>query len=141
MRQDISNNIPLLTLSGATGTSADTTAMTFPSSSTGFDTLDYSAVNVIIQAGTLADVDATFAVELQESDATNGTYTAIADADLSALETTVAFIFSEDNKMKQISAKPRKRFLRAVITPAANSGASSFWVGVQGIKNLIGTTA
>jgi len=141
IRYDIANNFPLLTGSGTAGTSSDNTAITFPSASTGFDTRDNEAINVLLTSGTLADVDATFATTITESDATNGTYTAVAATELSALLSTMNFVFSEDNTTKQISIKPTKRFFRVVVTPSANSGAASFSVAVQGAKNFVGTTA
>lgn len=141
IRQDIQNNIPLVTSSAPTGTSSDNTAITLPSASTGFDMTGFTAVNLLLIAGTLADADATFAVELRESDATNGTYTAIADADLIALESTVAFAFGDDNIVKQIGVVPRNKFLRAVITPSSNASAAAFTAVLQGVKNFNGTTS
>lgn len=141
IRYDIANNLPLLTGSGAAGTSSDNTAMTFPSSSTGFDTRDNEAINVVITSGTLADADATFATTITESDTTNGTYTAVPATELSAALSSVNFVYSEDNVAKQISLKPTKRYVRVVVTPAANTGASAFSVVAQGVKNIVGTTA
>lgn len=141
IRYDISNNLPLLTGSGAAGTSSDNTAMVFPSGSTGFDTRDNEAINVILTANTLADADATFATTISESDTTNGSYTAVASTELSAALSTLNFVFSEDNTAKQLSLKPTKRFVRVTVTPSSNSGASAFSCAVQGTKNIVGTTA
>jgi len=141
MRFDIQNNIPLVTSAAAALTSSDNTAMTAPSGTTGYNTQGFSAVNLLIASATLADADATFAVEIRESETTNGTYTAVADADLVALETTVGFVFSEDNVVKQITVIPRKQFVRVVITPTGNSGAAPFTVVAQGLPSVKGTLA
>jgi hypothetical protein len=141
IRYDIANNFPLLTLSGAAGTSSDNTAITLPSGSTGFDTRDNEAINIILIAGTLADADATFATTITESDTTNGTYAAVPATELSAALSTMNFIFSEDNIAKQISVKPTKRFVRVVVTPSANASAAPFSVAVQGTRAIVGTTA
>jgi hypothetical protein len=139
IRHDIQNNIPLVTSSAVAATSSDNTAMTFPSGSTGYDTLGFDAVNFFIISGTLADADATFTVEISEADTTNGSYTAVADADLIALESTVAFAFGDDNIVRQIGVKPRKRYLRVVVTPANNTSAAAFTVVVNGVKQFFGT--
>ena len=141
IRYDIANNLPLLTLSGASGSSADNTAITLPSASTGFDTRDNEAINIILIAGALVDADATFATTILESDATNGTYTAVPAIELSAALSTMNFVFSEDNIAKQISVKPTRRFVRIVVTPSNNSGASAFSAAVQGTRAIVGTTA
>lgn len=141
IRYDISNNLPLLTGSGTAGTSSDNTAITFPSGSTGFDTRDNEAINVILTSGTLADADATFAVTITESDTTNGTYTAVPSTELSAALSTLNYVFSEDNVAKQLSLKPTKRFVRVVVTPANNSGAAAFSIVVQGTRSIVGTTS
>lgn len=139
IRYDIQHNIPLVTASAPRGTSSDNTPITLPSATTGFDLQNFEAVNVLLVSGTLADADATFSVELRESDATNGTYAAIDDANLIALESTAGFTFAEDNAVKQIGVVPRRRFLRVVITPANNTGASEFSAIVQGVRNIVGT--
>jgi hypothetical protein len=141
IRYDISNNLPLLTGSGTAGTTSDNTAIVFPSGSTGFDTRDNEAINLILTSGTLADADATFATTISESDATNGSYTAVASTELSAALSTLDYIFSEDNTAKQLSLKPTKRFVRVTITPTGNASAAPFSIVVQGTKNIVGTTA
>ena len=139
IRHDIQNALPLVTTSAPVVSGSDNTALTAPTGSTGFDTRGFDAVNFFIIAGTLADADATFAVEIQEADTTNGSYTAVADADLIALESTVSFAFGDDNIVKQIGVKPRKRFLRVVITPTNNASAAAFTIVANGVKNITGT--
>jgi hypothetical protein len=139
MRFDISNNLPLLTGSGAAASVSNNDPMVFPSGSTGFDTLGNMAINAILTSGTLADADATFAVTISESDTTNGSYDAVGAGALSAALSTMNYTFAEDNVAKQISVKPSKRFVRITVTPSANSGAAPFSIAVQGVKNLVGT--
>jgi len=86
----------------------------------GFDSLTY-----VIATGSLADVDATFTILLEESDASNMSgATAVADADLLGTETLASFTFAADDKTFKLGYIGDKRFTRLKITPAANSGAA-----------------
>jgi hypothetical protein len=87
--------------------------------SKGFGSLEY-----IIETGSIADVDATFAVLLEESDASGSGYTSVADADLLGSEALAGFIFSDDNKVFKLGYKGIKRYTRLTITPTGNASAA-----------------
>ena len=87
--------------------------------SKGFGSLEY-----IIETGSIADADATFAVLLEESDASGSGYTAVADADLLGSEALAGFIFSDDNKVFKLGYKGIKRYTRLTITPTGNASAA-----------------
>lgn len=92
----------------------------------GADSLTY-----IINTATLADVDATFAVTLQEGDAANLSDAAtVADIDmLSAVRGTApltagSFTFAADDAIMRLGYIGNKRYTRITITPSANTGSA-----------------
>jgi hypothetical protein len=107
---------------------ADTTAQV----GTVVDMQGFHSVEFYVITGALADVDATFAVILEHSDASNMSGSAVvtaADGVIPEGAPTVAnFIFSDDNAVKRIGYTPAKgagrRYVRLTITPAANTGAA-----------------
>lgn len=56
-----------------------------------------------------------------ESDTLGGSYTAVANSDLSA--TPVVFVDTDDNKYQAIAYKGTKAFVKAVLTQAAHAAA------------------
>lgn len=98
---------------------ADNTAAT----SGAIDTAGYESATFVIATGTLADVDATFTVEVLEGDtATQGEHTAVADADLIGTEALASFTFAGDDSCFKIGYKGTKRYVSISVTPAANTG-------------------
>jgi hypothetical protein len=87
----------------------------------GFDSLLYA-----IQTGTLSDVDATYTVLLEESDAANmDGANAVADADLHGTESGAAFTYANDGVLRKLGYKGSKRYTRLTITPAAADSGNS----------------
>jgi len=78
-----------------------------------------------IATGSLADVDATFTVLVEESDdAAMGSANAVADADLLGTEALASFTFAGDDKCYKIGYKGSKRYVTCTITPANNTGST-----------------
>lgn len=98
---------------------ADNTAQT----SQAVDLQGYDSCTFLIATGSLADADATFAVEVQECDTSGGTYTAVADADLVGTEALAGFQFDDDNEVRKVGYRGSKRYVKLVITPANNASA------------------
>ena len=95
------------------------------------DRLGFNSLTYLIATGAIADVDATFAVLLEESDAANmAGANAVADADMisqtpgAAPETAAAFQFDDDNEVRKIGYVGNKRYTRLTITPANNASAA-----------------
>ncbi len=89
------------------------------------DRAGYASVQYIIATGSIADVDATFAVLLEESDAANMSgATAVADADLIGTEALAGFAFDDDNECRKLGYKGTKRYTRLTITPSGNASAA-----------------
>jgi len=119
--KDLFNNINLLrVLSPSTGV-ADNTAQVGQI----IDRQGYNSLTYAIVTGTLADVDATFAVTIDESDASNMSGSnAVAAADLIGTTALASFVFSDDDKCFKLGYKGNKRYTRITITPSANASAA-----------------
>jgi len=88
------------------------------------DRLGFEGLAYVIATGTLADTDATFAVLLEESEASGSGFTAVADADLIGTEAGAGFTFADDGKVRKLGYIGHKRFTRLTITPTGNSGSA-----------------
>ncbi len=99
------------------------------------DTAGFNANELVLIAGSIADADVTFTILIEESDAANMSgNAAVADADLLGVEAGM-LLFSSDNKTSKIGYIGSKRYIRATITPAANSGnifLSGVWIQAFG---------
>ncbi|MGY4288882.1 hypothetical protein ACVWXO_008102 [Bradyrhizobium sp. LM2.7] len=94
------------------------------------DLLGYDSCMLAMVTGTLSDADAAFAVTVEESD-DNSTFTAAAAADLIGTTALASFDFAADNVCRKIGYRGTKRYVRAKITPANNTGnlfVAGVWV-------------
>lgn len=100
------------------------------------DTANFEANELVIATGSIADVDATFTVLIEDGD--NASLTdnaAVDDAYLLGTEALAGFQFDDDNETRKIGYIGSKRYLRATITPVANLSAallSAVWVQAGG---------
>ncbi len=86
----------------------------------GFDSLTY-----VIATGTLADIDATFAILLEESDDSGMSgASAVADSDLLGTEALAGFTFGDDGETRKLAYLGDKRYTRLTLTPTNNSGSA-----------------
>lgn len=96
------------------------------------DTANFADNELIIATGTLADADATFTVLLEEGDnSALSDAAAVADADMLGTEAGASFTFTHDNAVRKLGYKGTKRYIRATITPANNTGNAdlgAIWV-------------
>lgn len=94
-----------------------------------------------IATGSLADVDATFTVLVEESDdAAMGSANAVADADLLGTEALASFTFAGDDKCYKIGYKGSKRYVTCTITPANNTGAALLCVIAITVPQILPTS-
>jgi hypothetical protein len=96
---------------------ADNTPIVGPT----IDLLGNNTCTIYIAAGTLADIDATFTVLVEDS-ADNSTFAAVDDTYLIGTEAAASFLFSDDNTAHKIGYVGPKRYARLTITPANNTG-------------------
>lgn len=96
------------------------------------DTANFFANELVICTGTLADVDATFTVLLEEGDnSALSDNAAVADADMLGTEALASFTFADDGEPRKLGYKGSKRYIRATITPANNTGnapIAALWI-------------
>ena len=87
------------------------------------DTANFTANELVILTGSLADADATFTVLLEEGAASNlSDAAAVADGDMLGTEAGASFTFANDDTTKKLGYIGSKRYIRATITPANNTG-------------------
>jgi hypothetical protein len=84
------------------------------------DRAGFESVTFIASFGSIADVDATFVILVEDSD-DNSTFTAVSDTFLIGVE-ALGLLFSSDNKSAKIGYAGNARYVRCTITPSANSG-------------------
>lgn len=117
--RDLKNNIAVRRVIAPVVVSDNTASVGAVIDRLGFDSLTYA-----IATGTLADTDATFAVLLEESDASGSGFTAVADTDLIGTETAAGFQFDDDTETRTLGYIGAKRYTRLTITPSGNSGSA-----------------
>ena len=96
------------------------------------DTANYFSNELVICTGNLEDADATFTVLLEEGAASNlSDNSSVADADMIGTEALASFTYASDNTTLRLGYKGTKRYIRATITPANNTGnapMAAVWV-------------
>lgn len=87
------------------------------------DTANFAENELVICTGSLADADATFTVLLEDGDnsALSDNATVVAP-NLLGTAALASFTFAADDVTKKIGYIGGKRYLRATITPASNTG-------------------
>lgn len=89
------------------------------------DRKGFNSLTFLIALGSIADVDATFTVLLEESnDSGMSGAVAVADADLIGTELLAGFQFDDDNKTRKLGYKGNLRYTRLTITPVNNASAA-----------------
>lgn len=92
------------------------------------DRSGYDSLTYLIATGTLADVDATFAVLLEHADdngsGSPGAYEAVPDDQLVGTEALAGFTFAADVATRKLGYVGGKKWTRLTITPSGNSGAA-----------------
>ena len=87
------------------------------------DRLGFDALTFVVQTGTLADADATFAITMHEGDdASLSDASAVAATDLVGTLSAANFTFAADGKCFKVGYIGRKRYVRLTVTPTNNAG-------------------
>ncbi len=127
MKFDLANKIHPLTAIAPAAARTDNTAIV----STIFDMRGMLGAALVLAIGTNTDVNATFSVLLEESDASDMTgATAVADADLTGTEALAGYTFADDAETRKLGYVGSSRYIRATITPAGNDSGNIFIAGV-----------
>jgi hypothetical protein len=89
------------------------------------DLSGFGGMAFVINAGSLADADATFTTLVEHGDAANlSDAAAVPDAQLTGTEAAASFTFADDNAVKKIGYAGSKRYVRLTITPVNNAGSA-----------------
>lgn len=87
------------------------------------DTLGYGSLTFVVQTGSLADADATFAVLVEDGDESDlSDNAAVPDDQLIGTEALAGFNHGDDNEVRKIGYAGFKRYVRLTVTPSGNSG-------------------
>jgi hypothetical protein len=106
------------------------------------DLRDYDGCTFVIQTGTLADADATFAVTLDHGDAANLSDATAVTAATGLIGTTAlaGFNFADDGECRKIGYAGSRRYVRLTVTPATNTGnAPIAAVAILGLPRIAAT--
>jgi hypothetical protein len=126
--RDLINNIDVKRAISPAAAVTDNTAFV----SQILDRLGSEAVALVINLGSLADADATFAVTMEHGDVANLSDAAAVPSDqLNGTLALAGFDFSADNAIRKIGYTGGKRYVRATITPSNNTGnvfLSAVWL-------------
>lgn len=89
------------------------------------DTQGFNSLEYFIITGALTDTNATFAVTMDEGNASNlSDATAVASTDLLGTLAGASFTFSDDNAVKKVGYKGVKRYVRLTVTPTGNDAGN-----------------
>lgn len=124
--RDLANNLDLKPAFPPKAAVTDNTAQV----SNILDTKAARSAVLALVTGTLSDADATFSVLLEESDNSDMSgANAVADEHLIGTEALASFDFAADNVCRKLGYIGYKRYIRATVTPANNTG-NLFLAGV-----------
>lgn len=130
--KDLHNNIKVVDAVSPVSTTGNTAIVGLTVDRQGFNSVEF-----VVTLGTITTAGTTYTVEVQESDTTtSGDFTAVADVDLLGTEAAASFVDSEVNTSKKVGYIGIKRYVRVKVTPAGNTGASTF-----GAVAVLGTPA
>ncbi|MBY3263866.1 hypothetical protein HFO15_19770 [Rhizobium laguerreae] len=100
------------------------------------DTLGYESVEFALVTGTNTDTNATFAVTVDEGDASDLTGSnAVAANQLLGSLALAGFTFADDNECRKIGYVGNKRYVRLTVTPSGNDSGNIFISGVAVLGN------
>lgn len=122
--RDNANNVHLQPAFAPKAAVTDNTAQV----SSTCDILGYGSCTLAMITGVLSDADATFTLLIEDS-ADGSTWAAVDDAYLIGTEVLGSFQFDDDSECRKIGYVGPKRYVRATITPANNTG-NLFLAGV-----------
>lgn len=121
--RDLLNNIHLVPAIPPIAARVDNT----PIVSSIIDVKGYDSAIFAINIGNNTDTNATFAVTVDEGDASDLTGSnAVAATDLTGTLALASFQFDDDNECRKIGYTGAKRYIRLTITPSGNDAGNIF---------------
>jgi hypothetical protein len=130
--RDLHNNIHTVPLIVPVAARTDNTAIV----SSIIDTLGYGSCEFVLVTGTNTDTNATFAVTVDEGNASDlSGSNAVAAVDLLGTVAQAGFTFADDNETRKIGYVGGKRYVRLTVTPTGNDSGNIFIAGVAILGN------
>lgn len=130
--KDIHNNLHFVPLIAPSAARTDNTAIV----SAIIDTKGYESAEFVLITGTNTDVNATFAVLVEDGDNSGlSDNVAVADAQLLGTEVVAGFTFADDVECRKIGYVGNKRYVRVTVTPSGNDSGNIFIAGVAVLGN------
>jgi len=120
--RDITNRVHLLPAFAPKAAVTDNTAQV----SSVCTTTGFGSIMLAMITATNADTDVTYTVLIEDSD-DNSSYSAVDDAYLNGTEALAGFQFDDDGECRKIGYTGNKKYVRATVTPANNTG--NFFLG------------
>jgi hypothetical protein len=118
--KDLMNNVHLARAISPVSVSDNTAQASQWVDRRGYDSLFFA-----IALGSIADADVTFAVTMDESDASDGSGSnSVAAVDILGTTTLAGFQFDDDNEPRKVGYLGIKRYVRMTITPTGNASAA-----------------
>lgn len=130
--KDIHNSLHFVPLITPVAARTDNTAIV----SAVIDTAGYESVELALVTGANTDANATFAVLVEDDDASGfGTAAAVDDKFLLGTEAGASFTFADDGECRKIGYVGGKRYVRMTVTPSGNDSGNIFLAGVAVLGN------
>lgn len=129
--KDLHNNIDLKRGISGAAPGTDNTAIV----SQVVDTAGFESVEFLLNIGANTDTNATFAVLVEDSDASGSGFVAVDDKFLLGTEAIAGFDFADDNEVRKIGYVGPKRYARVTVTPAGNDSGNIFVSGLWLLGN------
>ena len=130
--KDIHNNLHFVPLIVPVAARTDNTAIV----SAIIDTKGYESVEFVLVTGANTDVNATFAVLVEDGDNSGlSDNVSVANSQLLGTEAGAAFTFADDGECRKIGYVGGKRYVRVTVTPSGNDAGNIFISGVAVLGN------
>lgn len=95
------------------------------------DRKGYNSLELVLVTGNNTDANATFAVLVEDGDASDlSDNSAVSDSELVGTETLASYQHSDDAECRKIGYVGNKRYVRVTITPSGNDAGNIFVAGV-----------
>jgi hypothetical protein len=131
MRDQMNNIHPLVAIAPVAARTDNTAVV-----SSIIDTKGYDSLTWLIVTGTNTDVNATFAVTMDEGDASDLTGSnAVAATDLVGTYALAGFTFADDAETRKIGYSGSKRYVRLTVTPSGNDSGNIFLAAIALLGN------
>ncbi len=131
--KDLHNNLHFVPAIAPVAARTDNTAVV----SAIIDTQGYESLEFAIITGTNTDVNATFAVTIDEGDASNLSDAAAVSTGPKLLGTLAeaGFTFADDVECRKIGYLGSKRYVRLTVTPSGNDSGNIFLAAIAVLGN------